>query len=263
MRGALGAFLQGAGAVFGALAFLRSQRALWALCAAPMATTLLLFGVATWVFFGLALDPLREGLGEWLAVPEPAAWYAWLWIGPLHLLSALAQLALGVLAFGLTVLVCVAVGGVVASPLLDLLSRRVEQLDAGRVVEVAGGWRVALFTMAQEARRVLFLLGGGLLVAGLGLVPGGQLPAALAGALFGAFFLPLEYTGFLLDRRGIGFRGRRRWLWAHRWHMLGFASMALATFAVPLLNFLCLPLLVTAGTRLSLSLGPPEAEPSA
>ena len=84
-------------------------------------------------------------------------------------------------------------------------------------------------------------------------------PLALAGALlFTMLFLPLDYTGYLLDRREIPFRTRRGWVWRHRRAMLGFGAAALGTFLVPGLNFLCLPWLVTAGTLLALDVRVPE-----
>jgi uncharacterized protein involved in cysteine biosynthesis len=41
--------------------------------------------------------------------------------------------------------------------------------------------------------------------------------------------------------------------------MFGFGATAFVSFLVPGLNFVCLPLLVTAGTRLALEIGPPTA----
>ncbi len=71
------------------------------------------------------------------------------------------------------------------------------------------------------------------------------------------FFAPLHYTGYLLDRRGIPFRERRRWLWQHRRAALGFGAAALSSFLIPGLNFVCLPWLVCAGTLLALELDAP------
>ncbi len=155
-----------------------------------------------------------------------------------------------------------------ASHFLDVLSRRVEQLRSGAVLEASQtGLRAALTgslrVVIEEGRRTLFLLGGWLAFFLLGWVPGLQPFAFLGALLFAMFFAPLDYTGYLLDRRGIPFRERRRWLWQHRRAMLGFGATAIGTFLVPGLNFLCLPWLVSAGTLLALDLGTPApAEPS-
>ncbi len=94
----------------------------------------------------------------------------------------------------------------------------------------------------------------------LALIPGAQ-PFALAGAaLFTMLFLPLDYTGYVLDRREVRFRQRRAWVWGHRQTMLGFGAAALVSLLSPGLNFLCLPWFVTAGTLLALEVGPPAGE---
>jgi CysZ protein len=65
-------------------------------------------------------------------------------------------------------------------------------------------------------------------------------------------FLPLEYAGFAMDRRNLRFSQRRALIWQHRWLMLGFGAAAFLTLLVPLLNFICLPVLVVGGTLLFL-----------
>ena len=85
------------------------------------------------------VDPLSTGLRAWLEPAAPDAWYAWLWVGPLMLLAWSARwfvlLALAAaLYLGFTL-----VGGVIASPFLDELSRRVEALRAGSVVGALSG----------------------------------------------------------------------------------------------------------------------------
>ena len=76
-------------------------------------------------------------------------------------------------------------------------------------------------------------------------------------------FLPLDYAGFALDRRGLSFADRRRWLAAHRPTMLGFGGIAFAACMVPGLNLLLLPTLVTAGTLLVARTNPSRGEPTA
>jgi uncharacterized protein involved in cysteine biosynthesis len=150
------------------------------------------------------------------------------------------------------------VGSVLASPFLDVLSQRVERLHTGRAAEPGvGGVRGALRVLVEDAKRTIFFALGLALLLALGLVPGLQPLSALAVLLYSMGFLSLDYTAYLLDRREVSFRARRAWLWQNRRPLLGFGGAALATFVVPGLNFLALPVLVTAGTRLALDLGPP------
>jgi len=250
--------LGGARRVTGAIGFLRRHRELWPVCALPFAINLCVFGLAIFTF-SVYLDPLAAALGGSLDVAEPDAWYAWLWIGPLRVLAWALRWLL-ILTFAVVVYFAfTVVGSVLASPFLDLLSARVERTRTGTLASSgAGGWRAALRVVREEAKRVGFFVALQLGWLAVGLVPGLQ-PFALVGLFVSsALFLPLEYTGFLLDRRGVSFRVRRAWLWRHRAAMFGFGVTALATFLVPGLNFLCLPLLVTAGTQLALDVGPPD-----
>ncbi|MFQ5514390.1 MAG: EI24 domain-containing protein [Myxococcota bacterium] len=234
-----------------ALALLRSERGLWGVAALPALINLAMFLVAVAVFLQ-HLDTLSALTGAWLSPGAPESWYGWLWVGPLRALAWAARglllLLFGVaLYFGFTLL-----GGVVASPFLDRLSAKVERIYFGAVPEIEVGMlRSALRAVVDETRRTLFFLGvqAGFLL--LGWIPGLQ-PLALAGALaFTVLFLPLEYTGYVMDRRGLPFRARRRWIWQQRRRMIPFGAAAFATFFVPGLNFLCLPWLVTAATLLS------------
>jgi CysZ protein len=153
------------------------------------------------------------------------------------------------------------VGGVLASPFLEALSVRVERIRTGAAAElhesVLQSAGRALREAAKRAGYVAVLYLGVFLV---GLVPGLQPLATVAFAAVSAAFLALDYTSFALDRRGVTFREKRRWLWQHRSAMLGFGGVGLLTLLVPGLNFACLPWLVTAGTLLAVDLeGVPKA----
>jgi CysZ protein len=219
---------------------------------------LVTFALAASVFLTY-LDPLAAAVQGWLAVGDPAAWYGWIWVAPIRALAWLVRWLL-ILLFGIaTYFAFTLIGGVLASPFLDVLSRRVEVIARGEAPEASGSAVAqALRSLGEEAKRIGFFAGIQLLVLALGLVPGLQLLSAVGVIAIAALFLPLDYTGYALDRRGVRFRQRRRWLWQHRGAMLGFGGAALLTFAIPGLNFLCLPWLVTAGTLLALEVGPPE-----
>jgi CysZ protein len=247
------------------LRMLARERSLWVWSALPVLVNGVAIVGAVVLFVAWLLDPVSTAISEWLAVADPASWYAWLWVGPIRLLAWLARFVVLALFAVALYLAFVLLGGVLASPFLDVLSRRVEALCTGEVRDVAGpgvggALRASLRCVAWEARRVGAFIALQTVILALGLVPGLQPFAALAALGLAAAFLPLDYTGYLLDRRGASFRVRRRWIWQHRGPALLFGLAALATFAVPLLNFLCLPWLVTAGTLLALELGPPSVE---
>jgi len=252
--------LDGARAVPAGLRFLRAHRELWPVCAVPLLLNLCVFGLAIWAF-AANLDPITAALAAKLDAGPAEAWYEWLWLGPLWLLAGLLRwILIGLFAF-VVYFVFTVVGAVIASPFLDVLSARVERIHSGRVTDtgqgVVGG---ALRAFRAEGARAVFFLGIQAAWIALALVPGLQ-PVAVVGLFVSsALFLPLDYTGYLLDRRGVRFSERRAWLMRHRGCMFGFGATAFVTYLVPGLNFLCLPLLVTAGTLLALGVGPPAGE---
>jgi CysZ protein len=248
-----------------AAAMLRRERSLWPWVVVPFVLNLAAFALAMAVFVA-NLDSLAGPFERLLDVPEPKAWYGYVVAGPLWLLAALvravllAGLALAIY-FGFTLL-----GGVIAAPFLDVLSERVERLASGRELEHERGvtalLRRAARSAREEAKRAAFFFSVELALLLVGLVPGLQPVAAAASLLFAALFMPLLYTGFALDRRGVRFAVRRRWILRHRIEMFSFGAFALALYAVPGLSFLCLPWLVSAGTLLVLEVGPPESAAS-
>ncbi|HXX47191.1 MAG TPA: EI24 domain-containing protein [Myxococcota bacterium] len=243
-----------------AAALLRRERSLWPWAALPLALNALAFGLAVAVFVA-HLDALAAPFERWLAVSPPAHWFGYVWTVPLWGLAWLVRaLLLAALALALYASFTL-IGGVVAAPFLDALSARVERIAGGPALPAESGIGAALRhagrCIRDEAKRVAFFVGGQAVLLSLGFVPG-LAPFAGAGALlFSALFLPLDYTGFALDRREVPFAARRRWILAHKVEMLAFGSFALALYALPGLSFLCLPWLVTAGTLLALELGPP------
>jgi CysZ protein len=254
--------LAGPSALGAAFRLLLTRPELWRWCVLPMLLNLLLFAGAFAAFFGYLLDPLTAQLQSYLDVGSAQVWYEWLWIGPLRALAWALEgvlLALAALAVYMTFAI---VGGVIASPFLDALSLRVERIYTGSAPEIDEPFlRTALRSMGDAARRAGFTLALLFGVLFVGLVPGLQPVAAVAGALVSAAFLALDYTSFAHDRRGITFRERRRWLWRNRSALLGFGAAGLLTLLVPGLNFVCLPWLVTAGTLLAADLGDARAEP--
>ena len=83
-------------------------------------------------------------------------------------------------------------------------------------------------------------------------LPGAHLLTSPLLVAITVLFLPLDYAGFALDRRGISFRERRVWLREYLPTMVGFGGVAFVSCLVPGLNLVVMPSLVTAGTLLVL-----------
>ncbi|MBW2237104.1 MAG: EI24 domain-containing protein [Deltaproteobacteria bacterium] len=240
-----------------ALRMLWRERALWALAAVPalIGVAAVAAAVSLLVYFGADLWGLAT---SWIPSLSASAWYQWAWIGPVRALLMLLGVMVLLAFSGLAVLVAWLAAGVVAAPFLDVLSRRVEALVTGEVLDrsdpgLAGVLREAGRAVLQELRRLAFFLSVQALILLLALlIPGGQLLAAPAMLAFTVLFLPLDYASYALDRRRVDFSARRRWVLAHRAPMVGFGVAAFATFAIPGLNFLAMPVLVVSGTLLAL-----------
>jgi CysZ protein len=239
-----------------ALGLLVRERRLWGPAGLPLALSLVAVAaaVATVTSFSGEIQAYAASL---LPTLEAGAWYSWLWIGPARAALWLAVRLLFLLAAAVAVLVAFLLASLVAAPFHDVLARRVEEMETGRVVEseaegLGDVLREAARAVLEEARRLLFFVGvSAFLLALFWFVPGGQLVAPPAMTLFAVFFLPLEYASYTLDRRRLSFREKRGWLTRNAPASLGYGGAAFALCAVPLLNLFAMPVLVVAGTLLA------------
>jgi uncharacterized protein involved in cysteine biosynthesis len=141
-----------------------------------------------------------------------------------------------------------AVALVLAAPILDQISRRVEAIVRGRTLEHGRGMR---FEVLEAMRGSLYFLAAAPGVFLLGLIP---IVGPVLAALWGARALAFQLTDPALTRRGLSFGEKRTW---HR-HWLaesqGFGLAGLLALVVPLANLLLGPALAAGGTLLVLDL---------
>ena len=236
-------FVKGLLLPFRAAKFMAGQAALWPLVLLPALVNLGLFALAAF-----------------LVVSQADAVAGWLWGRPDGLLAAFWYVFyVFVIGLGLAfsyILVLLA-GGVVASPFNDMLSERTEQLLTGS--SAPSGEKASFVRMFRSVGSTAFitLLYGVLLlpILLLNLLPGfGSIAATLIGGTVGAFFVALEYTDVTFERHGYGLRRKVRMLRSCPALAGGFGAGASLLLWVPLLNFLCMPIAVVAGTALALRL---------
>jgi CysZ protein len=228
-RAAAGAFHVPAG-----FAFLLRRPRLWPLAALPCFVAMALFALGALVGLLLVLRvealvlPPPGRLPEWIAVPATVL----LWIA-----TAGAGAFLG---FGIAL--------VLASPLLERLSRRVEASARGMAEDASPGLG---FELRESLRGALYFLvaAPGLFL--LGLIP---IVGPFLSLLWGARAVAMQMTDPALSRRGLSFGDKRRWHRAWRVETLGFGLAGMVGFIVPLANLLLGPALVTGGTLLVVEL---------
>jgi CysZ protein len=258
----------GAKVPFMAARFLMKHRELWTNVLWPVLINLSLFVVLLYVF-------LTQGgslFASLWAQPVIEAWYHWLLTGLWYLTYAIVLAASGFLAYVSSMVV----GGVLASPFNDILSEKTERILLGEHYRkgeeepfMQGLLRSAASSAATAALYIACM--GPLLL--LNIIPGvGSVAYTIIGSTVGGYFLALEYSDTLLARRRYGLGQKMRLVYRERKFSVGFGIGTSLTLAIPLVNFLCIPLAVIGGTAVGLgleqwdenrALPPGEQEPSA
>lgn len=226
-----------------AWSFLWGQKRLLPLAVAPFLINLGLFTLSFWLGY--------SRFGSWVRSFLPLG-EGWWWEVLYYLLAGLVALVLLVLQ----VYLFAVVGGVIASPFLEALTRRVEALA---VPQAPGGWaqvgwlaeisRVA----GQAVKRLALFVAVMLLLLALNLLPvlGNLLYAALA-LVATCCFLALEFLDYPLDRRGLTFRQKLSYLRGLGFRGFSFGAAVCLMGMVPLVNLLLLPLAAVGATLLYL-----------
>ena len=205
--------------------------------------------------FFLGFNYFAYEISSWVFQESSQQWY---W----YVLSTIMGVALFVVSIFVVMFGFVAVGLVVAAPFNDMLAAAVEKKLTGEVKEVDMSlWRLVVFTVKNETRKmaVILLAQGALLL--INLVPGfGQMIFIVLSPLFLALVMAYEFTGYTLDRRGFSFSQKRRYITGRLGISLGFGFAVVLTLAIPIINFLTLPLAVAGGV-LFVTENPPEQTP--
>ena len=214
--------------------FLVRRPGLWPLAALPTLLAMLL--IVAGAVFGMYLLPAAESAGRAAAGPAPE------WIAlPISLLLWFATVGGGIfLGLGVALLL--------ASPLLDRLSRLVELRARGSAGDAGRGLR---FELGQSLRGALYFLVAAPGVFLLGLIP---IVGPMLSLVWGGWAVTFQMTDSALTRRGLSFADKRRW---HRDWLLeseGFGLAGMVGLLVPFANLLLGPALVAGGTLLVLDL---------
>ena len=143
---------------------------------------------------------------------------------------------------------------VLASPILDQLSRQVEALARGRVGDSGKGLR---WEAGQAVRGSLYFLAAAPGVFLLGLIP---IVGPFLSVAWGGRAVAFQMTDPALSRRGLAFQAKREWHRAWRAESMGFGLAGMVGLLVPFANLLLGPALVAGGTLLVLDLEDVDAD---
>lgn len=204
---------------------------------APALASLLVILIGGYWAWGY-LAGISESLVDWL--PD--------WLDFLDLVLVPLLYVLGVL-IGAWLFALLAV--IVASPFLGTLSAAVERHVSGRAPESGKRlWQEVVSSFGREARKILYHVPRLLAVLLFSLIPAVNVAAPALWLLFGAWTMAVQFCDYPTENRARPFSETLRLLNANRMAALGFGLCTSAALAVPLLNFLLIPVAVAGGTVL-------------
>ena len=204
---------------------------------APLAVSIAVFSLGLWGALTLVDVLVERYLSAW---PEWLAWLAW------GLFAAASAL---VVFFTFSI-----VANLIASPFNGLLAAAVERRLRGLPVAQDSGWRGVLDetrrALRGEIKKLGYIVWRALPLVLLSLVPGLNLLAPPLWFLFGAWMLALDYLDCPFGNHDRVFPGVLAAMRAQRSLALGFGAAIALVSAVPLVNFLAMPIGVAGATSL-------------
>lgn len=231
---------------FKGVSFLFRSRGLKRFAILPLLFNIVLYAVALAVLFWF--------IGNWEI--KPVEWDFWWsfggWLGAaVNWLRGGLKLLAGIVAVMVAFFTFTGVGLVLASPLNDLLSEKVEAVWCGKTKKLDLPWRFAaratFLSVCDSLRNLFKQLLCSLVCLPLLLIPViGFIPLFLVGSYFSGF-------GFLDSAMARNFlRPRHKRLLSRKkfWRIIGLGASMQALFFIPLVGLLLLPVGVTAGTLL-------------
>jgi CysZ protein len=235
-------FSRGFFSPFYALRFILDHRRLLKYILIPFTINLVVFSLAIY----LGLDFFNSFISH--HIPQGEVWY---WFLLNYLLWIIAFLLTAVLVF----FTFAVVGNLIASPFNDILSEKTEAILTGRQGEEP--FRLTVFlqdarrTLFDETRKMLLFVLVMVLLLLLNLIPvvGSVLYPVLSAGLT-IYFLAVEYTGYTFTRKHLSYKDQRGYIFKNKSLLFGFGTGLLLVLAIPLFQFLCIPLGVVGGTRI-------------
>lgn len=231
---------------FRTVSMYRKHKFLWKYSFLPLLINVVLMVALfiTVIYFGLpAIQNWVSGHGE-----------HWVW----NILSGLAGFFAFIVFLILTFLLFLLAANIISAPFNDMLSEKLERSvwpEASRTWPTLSISKILWISIAEEAKKMLFLFGTWIMLLPLNLIPIiGSLLYFAVNMYFTFLTLSLEYTGYCLDRRGYTFREKRAFTRRYKHSMLGFGAGVACILAVPLVNFFLIPAAVVGGSLLSIEL---------
>lgn len=238
-------FYDGLATPFRGIKFLLSNLSLIRYFLIPFGINVLIFGIGTWIFYAYFGD-----IVAW--VPTWEAWYGKI----LYYLVAIVFVLIYALfmAFGFT-----AIGSIIASPFLDVLSERTEEIRSGKKIDEPFSVKVLVkdagAAVSNEIKKLSIFVGLQIALLLLNLLPAiGSIVYAICAPLLTIFFLAFEYLDFTLSRKRIKFGDKMKFISDNKGACMGMGAAFFFTTVVPFINFFVMPVAVIGATLLYLGI---------
>lgn len=205
-----------------------------------------------WLPAGLSLAVVAAGLVAALAYTQDLATFLTAQLPPsLDFLGVILVPLITVLSVLLGAWLFGFVAVLLASPFLGDLAIEVERDQFGEAPRHDPSfWHGVSSAMGRELRKLAYYLPRLLAVFLLTLVPVINAVAPFLWFAFGAWTLAVQFCDYPTENRGLPFRETLELLRRDRAAAFGYGSCATLALAIPLLNFLVIPVAVAGGTLL-------------
>jgi len=143
------------------------------------------------------------------------------------------------------------VANIIASPFNGILSERVEQLVAGRVVEPESLKEILAIiprSIGRELAKLAYYLPRVILLLIVSFIPGLNIFAPILWFLFGAWMMAIQYCDYPMDNNKVSFKDMLMRLKKQRLTSVGFGGLVQLGMMVPILNFIMMPVAVIGAT---------------
>ncbi|MCK5919226.1 MAG: EI24 domain-containing protein, partial [Cocleimonas sp.] len=103
-------------------------------------------------------------------------------------------------------------------------------------------------TVLSESRKIIYMLKWLPVLIIISLIPGLNIIAPFAWALYGAWMMALQYTDYPMGNHELFIKDELRLLRKHRGGSLGFGGAVTLMTMIPVINFFAMPAAVAGGT---------------
>ncbi|MDD5394235.1 MAG: sulfate transporter CysZ [Thiothrix sp.] len=211
-------------------------------------------GIRPFVLVPLLINTVLFAGGVWLAKSQLDYWMTRLLPSWLAWLEWLLWPVFAVLIFFVVFYVFSIVANILAAPFNSVLAERVEaRINGLPVPEFAGYGSIPALvarTFRSELSKLWYMGKWFILLLILTVIPVVNIAAPVAWMLFGAWMLAIEYADYPMGNHNLFFTDELKALKKNRPEALGFGGLLSLMTAIPVLNFLVMPVGVAGGTAL-------------